>query len=94
MDLILTQSLVVFDLVSLPTEERSSSFLEEALGRTGDVEIWCRVAAARRQTLWTEALWGREKWVSVWLVGRGSRLYSHMMTFRERLTVSGTDRER
>lgn len=40
-DVILTQSFVVFDLVSLPTKERSGSFLEEALGRTGDVEIWC-----------------------------------------------------
>lgn len=56
LDAILTQSLVVFDLVPPPTEERSGSFLEEALSRTGDVEIWCRMATARRQTLWTEAL--------------------------------------
>jgi len=31
---ILTQSLVVFDLVSLAPKERSGSFLEEALGGT------------------------------------------------------------
>lgn len=40
-DVILTQSLVVFDLVSPPTKERGGSFLEETLGGTGDVEIWC-----------------------------------------------------
>lgn len=39
--LLLTQSLVVLDLVPLPTKQRSSSFLEETLGRARDVEIWC-----------------------------------------------------
>lgn len=55
-DVILTQSLVVFDLFSPPTKECSCSLLEEALGGTRDVEIWCRMATASRQTLWTEAL--------------------------------------
>lgn len=55
-DKTLTQCLVVFDLISSSAKERSGSFLEEALGGTGNVEVWCRVATARRQTLWTEAL--------------------------------------
>lgn len=91
-DVILTQSLVVFDLVSLPTKERSGSFLEETLGRTRDVEIWRRMAAASRQTLWTEALWKRK---SGSVVGRGSLLYSHRVTFSEtgRQTESRADRQ-
>lgn len=52
----LTQSFIVFDLVSLAPKQRGSSLLEEALGRAGDVEIWCRMTATWRQTLWTEAL--------------------------------------
>lgn len=69
---LLTQGLVVFDLVPLATEERCGGFLEEALSRTGDVEIWWRVAAAWRQTFWTEALLDTEKWVSVQPMGKGS----------------------
>lgn len=38
---ILTQCLVVFDLVSPSTKKRSGSFLKEALGGTRNVEIWC-----------------------------------------------------
>lgn len=59
---ILTQSLVVFDLVSLPAEKGSRGLLEEALGRAGDVELWSGVAATSRKTLWHETLeGGRER---------------------------------
>jgi hypothetical protein len=60
---ILTQSLVVFDLVSFPAEEGGRCLLEEALGRAGDVEVWSRVATTSRETLWHETLKG----------GRGER---------------------
>lgn len=40
-DVILTQCLVVFNLVSFPTEKRSGGFLEEALCGTRNMEIWC-----------------------------------------------------
>lgn len=53
----LTQCFVVFHLLSPATKQCSGSFLEEALCRTRDVEIWCRMTAACRQTLRTEALW-------------------------------------
>lgn len=53
---VLTQRLVVFDLLSSPTEKRSGSLLEEALCGTGDVEIRGRVTTAGGQTLRTEAL--------------------------------------
>lgn len=55
-DVTLTQCLVVFDLLSSSTKKCSGSFLEEALCRTRDVEIWRRVTTACGQTLWTEAL--------------------------------------
>lgn len=59
---ILTQSLVVFDLVSFPAEEGGRCLLEEALGRAGDVEVWSGVAATSRETLWHETLkGGRER---------------------------------
>ncbi len=38
---------------------------------------------------------GERKWVSVWLVGRGSLLYSYTVTFRQtdRQRLEQTDRE-
>lgn len=95
---ILTQSLVVFDLVPLPTEQSGGGFLEEAFRGTGDVEIGRGMAAARWQTLWTEALWKKtEKWVSLCYVvavvvgggGVGAVKLPHGDIYREEQTDSG-----
>lgn len=96
-DVILTQCFVVFDLVSPSAKKCSGSFLEEALGGTGNVEIWCWMATASRQTLWTEALQKRkvgqcvdgQKGVTVTLIQ--SDIYRKMDT--QRLEQTGREVE-
>lgn len=52
----LTYIFIVLGFVLLATEESSGCLFEEALGWTGNVEVWGRMAAADRQSFWHEAL--------------------------------------